>query len=65
MKTTEEVKHDLAVELDDLNGKIMRLENYIKAKHPKEENLLMGQLKAMTDYKFYLIERISRLGGLN
>ncbi|TDG76679.1 hypothetical protein C5L33_000240 [Lactobacillus pasteurii] len=25
MKTTEEVKHDLAVEFDDLNGKISKL----------------------------------------
>lgn len=65
MKTDEQAKQDLAKEVDDLNNKIERLEAFIKKYHPTDENLLIGQLKAMNDYRFYLIQRISNLGGLN
>lgn len=65
MKTNEQAKQDLVKELEDLSGKIDRLLVFVKEDHPAEEKLLLEQLKAMEDYKAILIERLSKLGGIN
>ena len=65
MKTREQAVQDLKLELKDLTGKIDRLLVFVKEEHPAEEKLLLEQLKAMEDYKVILIERLSKLGGLN
>lgn len=61
MKTTAEAKHDLLLEIDDLSGKIERLEKFIKHEADHDKALLMGQLKAMMDYKMYLLRRLDKL----
>lgn len=60
MKTTAEAKYDMLTELDELSGRIERLERYIKT-DPDDKELLMGQLKAMMDYKYYLYQRYNKL----